>query len=195
MLDLWHVYCSVQSHTYHKPCPKQQQATVLGKKYSDKTHSNTNLQVEKSEALAAKKPDNSGVVNVLDLGLITTFLSSRERDKKEIRKLVMRTGRRITFTGSFICAYLTRMKWENSSLLPMLTAFPILACMKDVQEFKNSNFSTRIKCSPCRVLICYALVDYSERIQRASCFASHELLEGLCYQTWVLHGCRCLVHG
>ena len=56
------------------------------------------------------------------------------------RKLVMRTGRRITFTSSFICAYLTRMKWENSSLLPVLTAFPIRACTKDVQEFKNSNF-------------------------------------------------------
>lgn len=68
------------------PCPKQQQTTVLGKKYSDKTHSNTNLQVEKSEALAAKKPDNSGVVNVLDLGLIATFLSSRERDKKDVAK-------------------------------------------------------------------------------------------------------------
>ena len=46
------------------------------------------------------------------------------------RKLVMRTGRRITFTSSFISAFLTRMKWENSSLLSMLTAFPIRACMK-----------------------------------------------------------------
>lgn len=52
------------------------------------------------------------------------------------------------------------------------------------QEFKKSMF-----------LIFYALVDYSERIHYTPCCALFEPLQGLCYQTWVLHGCRRFVHG
>lgn len=128
--------------------------------------------------------------------VLQSFLASFQLRKTmlKVRELGMRTGRRITFTSSF-SVYLTRMKWENSSSPSTLTAFPIYVCNFKVGSLRIAIFhKNQMLHLLCTHFLCTCGLFRAHSLYIMLC-ALPELLEGLCYQTWVLHWCRRLVHG